>query len=328
MLDARSAHQAGMGQSMIKQSWDTKLPGNYNDSQLNPEMKELPPVSEGPTEMIFILTTFEAGNYFMNAGKTYDWRNKDSITGGVIEKWLNSLEDLLRKKYINYCDTAIPLHLLTESVGLSIVSNKRLDSVHNKKTSLPGSQEHGNETAFQNSLIIMKYDCTIRSMQSMKKFWWVIESHFQYSVFVFLLTELHYKSDEHQISEAWQVVQDVYKCHPELLKNRNNELRTAIGSLVLKAWEKRQNFHETPHFISELRSQRLSRVIGSNWSSSDAFNNFPLPPHPENEVINAANFNTYDLGANFDPNLQMMNDIPMDWEYWYVSTNHEQSITN
>lgn len=123
----------------------------------------------------------------------------------------------------------------------------------------------------------MKYDCTIRSMQSMKKFWWVIESHFQYSVFVFLITELHYKSDGLQTSEAWQVVQDVYQYHPELLKDRSNELRTAIGSFVLKTWEKRQNLHETPDFISELRSQRLSRAMGSNWSSLDTSTNFPLP---------------------------------------------------
>lgn len=120
MLDARIGHQAGIGQSMIEKAWDIKLAGNFNDSDLDPDMNELPPYSEGPTEMIFISMTFECGNYFMNAGKTYDWRNKDNITGGVIEKWLNGLEDLLRKKYIMYCDTSIPLHLLTESVGLSI----------------------------------------------------------------------------------------------------------------------------------------------------------------------------------------------------------------
>lgn len=41
--------------------------------------------------------------------------------------------------------------------------------------------------------------------------------------------------------------------------------------------------------------------------------------------MNTEDFNTYDLGVNFDPNLQM-NDIPMDWDYWYASFNDEPNF--
>jgi Fungal specific transcription factor domain len=72
ILDHTSAELAGLapelsGSGMVK-AWDTFRPSNLNDSDLHPDMKELPAERVGATEMIFCLLRYEFGAFFRRTG--------------------------------------------------------------------------------------------------------------------------------------------------------------------------------------------------------------------------------------------------------------------
>lgn len=61
-LDNRVSELSGAGCSLLTYIWTTKPPLNVNDSDLFPEMKEIPRECEGITEMVYVLQRCEVAN--------------------------------------------------------------------------------------------------------------------------------------------------------------------------------------------------------------------------------------------------------------------------
>jgi len=66
ILDHTSAELAGSSASVsvMTNLWDTKLPTNCNDSDLDPDMKEPPVDRIGATDMIFCMLRYQFGSFF------------------------------------------------------------------------------------------------------------------------------------------------------------------------------------------------------------------------------------------------------------------------
>ncbi|KAG9235107.1 fungal-specific transcription factor domain-containing protein [Amylocarpus encephaloides] len=327
LLDVRSAQPAGMGPSVLGKIWDTKLPGNYNDSDLSIDMGELPVEHIGSTEMIFCLTTYEFGRYFMEASKGLDWRNNERL-------WITTLEEILQDKFLKYCDSSVPLHALTAAVAKSVLANKRLSAHHpQKRGKVPREEQQSDgDIAFQNSLAIMGFDSALHSSRGMRRFWWHAKGHFQYDVFVFLLSELRQRRNGPHTELGWQIVQDTYQHHPELVRGKSNELHNAIGNLTLKAWGNRikrqdldvvSDLSNPPEYISILRSRQLGRRIKPGWTDTNqpiiADGILPIATlcQPQPAVSETTTmYSTQPHISEFEYQNIDMDDDTTDWNYW------------
>ncbi|KAF4636255.1 hypothetical protein G7Y89_g1826 [Cudoniella acicularis] len=326
ILDNRSAGPAGVGWSMLGKTWDSKVPGNFNDGDLNPDMRELPMEHTGPTEMIFCQMIYEFCKYFQQSVAKFDWQKKVSFSPSDTDKWLDGLEKQIRNKFLKYYDPSIPLHLLSETVAKSIIANKRLSAHHPRKNSDKTEQER--EMIFENSLTVMGYDCLFHTAKSMRRYGWHVRGHFQYDVFVSLLSELKNRPLGVQVDRAWQLIQELYINHPELLADRASEIRVAVGRLTLQVWDTRElalrqtgQFMGIPEFISDLRSRNLETFrlkakyesSGGRAATLGVTTNTAIGHDNSLTVQMDSGFNT---GWQLDDN-QLSNETNIvDWEYW------------
>lgn len=336
-------------------------------------MIEPPPERAGATEMLFCCIRYEVSqairkaNRFGNGGHGGGGGGHGGHKGGhhgahippgsnVIaekDKTIDELEARLQEKYLQYCDPSIPLHLLSIYVAKSVICTMRLMAHHprqypDKGASMPQKER---DMLFNESVKMLEYDCLGHSEKLVQRYLWHIHVHFQLDAFIYLLSELRRRERGEMVDKAWQQVELAYEFRAEMLNDTKNSLYPALGNLVLKAWEKREEGGRSPdqvtppRFISVLRSQRqkhdqIPKPIEQHDDISDPFrtvNHWQMPASAESYVRQKPPDYIPPPQPQAGPSMQMpmqipqeqpwlasdsfldtsMPDItPMDWEYW------------
>ncbi|KAJ8068649.1 hypothetical protein OCU04_002351 [Sclerotinia nivalis] len=379
-LDGFAAKLCGAGFPAWLAKFDTKLPLNVSDSDLTPDMTEPPPERAGATEMLFCCIRYEVSqairkaNSFGNGGHGHGHGGEGGGRGGhrgghhggpshippfsnVIaekDKTIDELEARLQDKYLQYCDPSIPLHLLSIYVAKSVICTMRLMAHHprqypDKGASMPQKER---DMLFNESLKMLEYDGIGHSEKLVQRYLWHIHVHFQVDTFIYLLSELRRRERGELVDKAWHQVELAYDFRAEMLNDTKNSLYFALGNLVLKAWEKREESGSSPdqvtppRFISILRSQRqkhdhVQRSVEQHDDISDPFrtvNHWQMPATAESYVRQKPpDYIPPPQSSQSAPSMQIpmqmpqeqpwlasdsfldtsMPDItPMDWEYW------------
>ncbi|PGH02622.1 hypothetical protein GX51_04505 [Blastomyces parvus] len=284
-LDIYSSELSGVGTSLLRHPWDTRMPLNVNDSDLSPDMKHPPIEHTGPTEMLFRLIQCQVGNFLRERQAKFspgsNWRDIGGCGMSIEDKnkLVDELEALLEQKYLRFCDPSIPLHLAALLIGrcvLAVVrtpprrlndrgtSDSQVDEIKDKKT---------RDLLFATSVKVLEFDNMMRTTESTKRYLWHADVSFQWHAIICTLTELRVRTTGPDIDAAWHQVEMLFANRPQLLTKFKNALYVAIGNLVLKAWAAREkalvesmpagamNDHETvesrrPEYIRTLIAQR------------------------------------------------------------------------
>ncbi|KAF1992178.1 hypothetical protein K402DRAFT_366189 [Aulographum hederae CBS 113979] len=338
ILDHTSSEMAGSSASMSSLSnlWDTALPANVDDSDLDPEMKEPPVGKVGATEMIFCMLRYEFGNFFRPAqppDKAFD-PNFHKLTNPNTpmadrDHQINELEQKLEQNFIRYCDPLVPLHFLSAIAARSAVAGMRLRAHHPRQyndngASLPQEEK---DMLFTLSLRIVEYDNLSHSTQATKRFLWHVRVYFQWHALIYLLGALRSRKSGEEVERAWFQLEEIFNHHPEMLSDKNYVLHKMIGSLALKAWESREGEFARlglpapkPAFIATLRAQ-----VEESPPSGTGQNGNPCPfnikhsestpngadsePLSRSSDIPGPPYVTGDPSAYSDPS-------PIDWSQW------------
>ena len=342
LLDSRCAQLSGTGISVTAHLWDTRLPANINDSDLSPEMREMPFEHNGVTEMVFCLIRYEFGN-FLRGGNTWGgfdgaWQklSSDNIPLGEKDNIIDQLGSYLENKFSRYCDPLIPLHTFSISLIRAAILKLRFVAHHPQQYPDKGASmsQRERDIVFATGLKMIEYDTFGQSMPSLKRFLWHVNVHFQFDAFVFVLSELRHRTSGPLIDRAWQRVQEVYDNHPELITKTPNELYVAIGNLTLKAWKSReeglarqlQRSTDVPTFISSLRSQRptegdvsLTKLIDANQPPAVVDDALAMNGQGSGFRMIAPNgINMYDSELRPHPQFDSatLDMSPVDWDFW------------
>jgi hypothetical protein len=327
--------------------FDTQIPKNISDSDLSPTMKEPPTEKEGATEMMFCCLRYETAQALRTA-KTItntdgSWDIKPGADPDLLaekDKAIDALEIQFEKKFVRYCDPSIPLHLLVTYMAKSVICTMRIMAHHPRQYPDKGANmpQREKDMLFTESLRAMEYDSLGHTTKSIRGYLWHVSSHFQLDAFIYLISELRYRTSGDLVERAWQQIKISFENRPEMITDTKNSLYFAIGNLALKAWVKREeamgSYQAPPRFISLLRSQR----------------NIPDPPRPAAEVQNEDPYsrarmmdysnhvppqtteytNPEQQWGNWDTDLDMnMPEItPVDWEYWQTLMDGELPAYN
>ncbi|KAK2753330.1 hypothetical protein FQN55_003459 [Onygenales sp. PD_40] len=367
VLEGYSSELCGAGTSVLQYPWDTRLPLNVNDSDLSPNMKQGPTEHDGPTEMLFYLLRCEMGNFMRRKedprAASSSWRDLGGSSTTVADKikLADNLQALLERKYLRFCDPSIPLHALTLTVGQCMFAVMRLviyNPLNMKETTETNSEYVDQKTKdilYINSAKIIKFDNLFRTNEITKRYLWHLDTHFQWHSLIFLLNELRTRTLGSDIDEVWQDLAALFANRPQLL-NSKNALHVAIGNLVLKAWNVREQAlissskpASPPEFVQILRRQRATVPLRpkpgvehrtfSPASESDGTTPTTLPnqftgddinnrrPTPSEDALNskaATNFDAH--GTEFmEPSLCLpdgagydtgMDGSPVNWAQW------------
>lgn len=136
IVDTRASEVSGAGPALLQYTWNTKIPMNYNDSDLFPDMRTLPPERPGLTEMSYFRLRCEVADYFR--------KNKYATVGEQLpprDKTADDFEQHLEKDYLAYCDPSIPLHFLSIVMGESALCKIRIGLGHLQSIALHSSDK-------------------------------------------------------------------------------------------------------------------------------------------------------------------------------------------
>lgn len=323
LLDGRAGEVSGSGMAHLV--WDVQRPLNLNDSDLSPDMKEMPVEHKGPTEMIFALMRYEIGNFLKQGTpvSAFDgaW-NKLTTQNIPVEEKLKSIDELnkvLEEKFLQYCDSNIPLHFLCLALSRSAMCKMKVAACMGRLRQQQESKDTTSQSLLQQRDEVFHYCTTMMASHELmlsdprlQRFHWHPASHVQWQPIIFLLHELKERTSGEAVDSAWTKIQNIYTFKPELVRQKK-ALHVAVGNLALKAWKAyegkaRQDGRAlaVPQFISQLRAQRdtNSSSDGSTVSSTapvltgNVLNSYPcqtLPSISTPLAVTAAGYHTLDI---------------------------------
>ncbi|RDK42338.1 hypothetical protein M752DRAFT_319211 [Aspergillus phoenicis ATCC 13157] len=257
---------------------DVRLPLNVNDADLHPDMTEPPLEHNGPTEMMCVLLKMEASNWrrhFPTATKLFESVMQGSIRSKeVIElecKAVDELNDIYRRKYFHNSDPHIPLHSLTHAIAKLSIARFRF-KIRHPRGRLTAADNNACFTCEESDILFESCLTWVRCMMDIRlrsKFPYYLFTHLTtdsyMDAYIYLLSELRRRCSGDCVALAWQLVEELFNEHPELIDG-DDDFYAAFGDLVLDAWEHHSHelkkspgglgFVTTPPFIQQLYDKK------------------------------------------------------------------------
>ncbi|CAG7558369.1 unnamed protein product [Fusarium equiseti] len=229
---------------------EIRLPFNINDADLHPDMLEPPIQHNGPTEMIIVLMKFEVTSWVKSsprAAKVFEsmapgfWKGKTPTNLGF--EAVNELEATYTEKYLSKLDRCVPFHDLTYAMANLALARMRFMLYHPRGRAVNGEDVYmtrqESDLLFNASLSFIQYvDVGFKSKFSSQVFTH-LTSTYHLDAYIYLISELRKRDTGPRIAMAWKLVDGLYADHAELIDNET-PLFTALGNLVLEAWETRR----------------------------------------------------------------------------------------
>ncbi|KAI3328966.1 hypothetical protein HD806DRAFT_519308 [Xylariaceae sp. AK1471] len=267
LLDHRSTEYHGCEPTVADETaFDTRWPLNVNDSDLSPEMTELPPESDGATDMTVVHVRCHAlrVNWEMK-------RNMRLLTGSrsLFQARVQFVDEHDRwiEKYIERCDPAQPLLHLSREISYMVAARMRLITYYSelmsRKQKGEASAPHTNDVnsssdgpghggsevepdtkslrdqLFATAIGMLKRSDDIMKDPSLSRWTWHSHTYIQWQVIALALSEICIRPPCPQCDEAWKYATAVYDKWLSV-KFRDNTERgdnfvKPIGLLLAKA---------------------------------------------------------------------------------------------
>ncbi|KAI9039275.1 fungal specific transcription factor domain-containing protein [Aspergillus affinis] len=273
-LDVRASEMAGSRNSIISQAWDTRMPSNINDEDMDPTMTTLPKDQTGIRDMSFCLFTYVTIDALRSAElkKSTDTllNVRSQIT--LTKEQFSELRRLLEERFLRFCDPVMPLDLF-----LSIMARSTLCKLENKiRFFAPGAPKKGPsipDSWYAYGFRMSEYDKMMHSNELLHGFLWYAHGNFSWGALFGLLRSISTSEWGEKEEKGWQSVQDTFQNYPELWRE-DKGLNRFVGTLTLKAWDARKastygsaEENNTPEFIKSLIAKRR-KSIGSPATSA------------------------------------------------------------
>ncbi len=293
ILDVRVSEEHGSDPTIMEQSFDTKLPLNVNDDQLDPEAKDPPVEHRGCTDMTFCLIRYEVSNTMRRLGyippgpgPSRDVRS--AVPLAEKERWIEDCHQRLEEKYLRYCDMTVPLYWVTATVARLIMAKMWLIVHHPFQRQDGGSSlpEETKDRLFATSVEVIEYSRLLETEKTTIKWGWLFRSFIQWHAVAFILSELCVRTSGAEVDRAWQMIETVFK---NWVGDTTDAKKGLLWRPMKKLYIKAKAARDREYVV---KSETPSTSIGplstatTNESPAEAFNPFPIP-----ESI----MNTFDL---------------------------------
>jgi hypothetical protein len=334
MLEGYTQKLAGTGSNSIILMGDVNMPLNVNDSDLFPGMKDTPKEHQGATEMMFYLIRCHVADFLKRSSSgntTFDglWSKLTTIAVSIDakDKVIDELEEAIERRFLRYCDPSITWHLMCSQLGKTIICMMRFMSHSTGYYSTDIAQSR-KDMLFDLALYVVTAQNMAYTVKEMQGFVWHINLQFQWKAFVFIVSELRYRTEGSEVLQAWQQVEKTYEYHPSFDKQvARRALPIAVSNLTLKAWDAYAAACGTsraaePVFIQTIRSRlgqtrRASRRTDTSKQSSVDVS--VMPDMDGNQMFDwnvAGLSNTDDMASALPESVPLHIPDDIDWGTW------------
>lgn len=214
ILDARASEDHGCDPTIVEAQFDTQMPLNVNDTDLDPDMKEFPEGRVGFTEMTFCIIRFEVANIFRRILYIPPGPNRCSAYFANLsipekEKWISECHQRLEEKYLKNCDMSVPLYWVTATISRLIMSKMWLVVYHPHQRRDGGASlpQETKDKLFITSLENIEYSILLETEARTMKWGWLFRTYVQWHAIAFLLSELCVRTKGEAVERAWRALE-------------------------------------------------------------------------------------------------------------------------
>ncbi|MCJ1476236.1 hypothetical protein MMC13_004902 [Lambiella insularis] len=234
----------------IYSDWDTKLPRNLEDHDLNPDTQVLPPARHGLTIMSHCLWQYQI-LYLQRVAtdsdgerRTLPWLLSKSVPLAEKDAKIDTVEKCLGEKFLQHCEPMNPLHVHIQ-IGvrafiLAARSAARQPALVNAKVLEMSQLER--EDLLRVSTKSLEYYILSETTESLRGFQWYNEIYFAWPAFAYIILEAYHRYNDDIVMNLWSLIGRIYAIHPMMTSALQRPDIASIVQLTLVAWQRRQTF--------------------------------------------------------------------------------------
>jgi hypothetical protein len=247
ILDARSSEDHGCDPTIADSLHDTQFPTNVNDSELHPNMTELPESRKGCTEMTFCLIRYEIISVlkrisFVPASPPQCTRRFENFTLEEKEQWIRDCQERMESRYLSDCDMTVPLYWVTATISRLIISKMWL-MIYHPFQRLDGGKSLPQETRdrlFITSLENIEYSILLETETRTMKWGWLFRTYVQWYATAFLLSELCERTQGPLVDRAWRAAKAQF-----MLKTKDDNADPRTTKRLTNLWKPLRKLYVT-----------------------------------------------------------------------------------
>jgi hypothetical protein len=294
ILDTRASEDHGCDPTITEQSFDTKMPLNVNDVDITPDMKDLPEVKHGCTDMSFCLIRFEVSgtfrriNYIPPGPPKQCTEHLAGITLQEKEKWITECHERLEERYLKDCDMSVPLFWVTATVARLMMSKMWLMVYHPFQRQDGGATlpPETKEKLFITSLENIEYSILLETEARTMKWGWLFKTYMQWHALAFILSELCHRTSGDLVERAWVAIESTREGRWDdrmSEANSRGHLWRPLQKLYRKAKDARKRGLQEEQLVKH-------RVTGAAPTRTYSPNANPMFGHPKIPTVVRAGF--------------------------------------
>lgn len=235
MLDVRASEDQGTDYMIARGSFDTKLPLNINDADIEPETTQMPTGREGITDMTFGLVSFEMTEIM----KQMMASSKEGTQG--IEEQSRLLDEMYQKLDRGYLQYSVESGNIAHWVGVTIA--RLVMAKMTILTALPilfsSPSEHFSDEIKTKLLVAAienaEYNHALNAEQACRHWRWVYQTYTHWPAVVYLLIEMSRRPWSPIIERAWVALHSQWLIPPQSHMDKNMRVWIPLRKLMAKA---------------------------------------------------------------------------------------------
>lgn len=235
MLDVRASEDQGTDYMIARGSFDTKLPLNINDADIEPETTQMPTGREGITDMTFGLVSFEMTEIM----KQMMASSKEGTQG--IEEQSRLLDEMYQKLDRGYLQYSVESGNIAHWVGVTIA--RLVMAKMTLLTALPilfsSPSEHFSDEIKTKLLVAAienaEYNHALNAEQACRHWRWVYQTYTHWPAVVYLLIEMSRRPWSPIVERAWVALHSQWLIPPQSHMHKNMRVWIPLRKLMAKA---------------------------------------------------------------------------------------------
>jgi hypothetical protein len=316
MMDLRSSDSSDIKPSTDLFFTDTKKPLNVEDEDLNPGMANLPPERVGITSVVLTLLRCDIVEalrkftpQFANDPRSSSL-GSSHVTLSEKDNLISQIEDLIERKYVQYCNPLNDLHLFTSLLARTAMCKMRLlahNPRHTANREVKDPQKE-RDILLSNGQKRLEYAILLHSTQGLRKFMWQLSTSFLRDTLVYVLAEIRHRKLETDVDQIWKLIGTLLSYYSGFFAENTQAIFVVLGNWTLQVWDdyitsRNAEGHPelpTPEFIAAIIEAR--RPCTDSSSQTNDRNNSDKPVESTTDEFKNQSFRTdRNIFANFDP---------------------------
>ena len=267
MLDMRASEDQGTDLTITSGSFDTKIPLNINDVDIDPETKQMPTERDGVTDMTF-------ARIFFGIGDITRKMTTPSARDGVadLEDQSRLLNEIYQKFEQGYCQYTTESGNIAYWVGVTIARlvMAKMTLIVFLPALFSSPSEHISDEVRTKLLVsaieVAEYNHALNAEQACRQWRWVYQTYTHWHAIVYLMIEICRRPWSPMIERAWVALHSSWLIPAQTPIDKNLRIWVPLRKLMHKACK---------HRNSELDRLRADQQAAARIEMEDQ--NIPLP---------------------------------------------------